>query len=137
MQTPNFHLAPEADLSMAPESDQAKPSRDSRRSKHLDETDSEDEGPGRKTAPPGVEKKTNTSLPLPIFVYDCSLAALTNFVLGRLDESSVTNVFKDLTFASMDAGAPVPTTPRNIPRHRTRGFSEQNGERFGKIHKFT
>ncbi|XP_030851684.1 KICSTOR complex protein SZT2, partial [Strongylocentrotus purpuratus] len=117
---------PEADLSMAPESDQAKPSRESRRSKNLDETDSEDECPARKTVPPGVEKKTNTSLPLPIFVYDCSLAALTNFVLGRLDESSVTNVFKDLTFVSMDAGTQVPTTPRNIPRHRTRGFSEQN-----------
>ncbi|XP_063962374.1 KICSTOR complex protein SZT2-like isoform X2 [Lytechinus pictus] len=117
---------PEADLSMAPESDQVKPSRESRQSKNLDQTDSEDESPGRKTAPPGVEKKTATGLPLSILVYDCSLAALTNFLLERLDESSVTNIVKDLTFASMDAGAQVPTTPRNIPRQRTRGFSEQN-----------
>ncbi|XP_071484492.1 KICSTOR complex protein SZT2-like [Diadema antillarum] len=75
---------------------------------------------------PCEEGSAKQSLALPIFIYDCSLSNLTNHLLGRLDQRSVKNVFKDLTFATQEAEAQAPPTPRAVPRHRSRAASEQN-----------
>ncbi|XP_022100207.1 KICSTOR complex protein SZT2-like isoform X2 [Acanthaster planci] len=95
---------------------------------------SEDQPDSRMSPDPSDVKH---GLTLPIYVYDCSLSSLRHQLLKTEDHEVPTDVFQDLTFASLEAQIPAfvgsqtssrsgSGTPRaSLSRHSSRGHLEQ------------